>query len=74
MDYKDRIRTYVDLEIETLKKLDLEELNLALKPLRKKRIFLFSEMGGVRRRLLTSRTISTRAFPNSQKKNSAFFV
>lgn len=35
MDYKDRIRTYVDLEIETLKKLDLEELNLALKALKK---------------------------------------
>lgn len=50
MDYKDRIRTYVDLEIETLKKLDLEELNLALKALKKafeeeKNIFIFGNGG-----------------------------
>lgn len=72
MDYKDKIRSYVDLEIETLKKLDLEELNLALKALkklsRKKRPFLFSEMVEVQPRLLIFRTISTKGSLNSQKK------
>ena len=78
MNYTNDIRDYLALEIEILKKLDVEQINAALNLLdetrQKRGVFISAEMGEVRRLPRISRMTSIKAFLNTSMFRSGFIA